>query len=70
MKNWERMIPESIKDKYEFHNYNSGLEILSQSHPEEFADLLHALEQFEIHVSDITERVEMNRKSRNTSVHF
>ena len=56
MKNWEKMIPDCIRDKYEFHNINSGFEILSQSHPEEFHNLIHALEQFEIHVSDIVEK--------------
>lgn len=55
MKEWEKLIPDSIRDKYEFHNFNSGLEILSQSHPEEFNELILTLEQFEIHVSDIVE---------------
>ena len=31
------LIPGSIADKYEFYNFNSALEILTQSYPEEFA---------------------------------
>ena len=53
---WTNLIPDTLKGKYEFYNFNSGLEVLSQSHPEEYQDLVRALEQFEIHVSDILEK--------------
>ena len=56
MSTWEHLIPGSIAEKYEFYNVNSALEILTQSCPEEFADILHTLEQFEICLDDILEK--------------
>lgn len=54
--NWKNLIPDTLKKKYEFYNFNSGLEVLSQSHPEEYRDLIRALEAFEIRISDILEK--------------
>lgn len=50
---WKRLIPASIAEKYDFYNFNSAIEILSQSYPEEFAEIVVALEQFEITTADI-----------------
>lgn len=54
MERWEELIPESIANKYEFFNFNSALEILTQSHPEAFVEIVRTLEQFDIRVADIT----------------
>lgn len=54
MERWEELIPESIANKYEFFNFNSALEILTQSHPEAFAEIVKTLEKFEIQIADIT----------------
>lgn len=54
MERWEELIPESIANKYEFFNFNSALEILTQSHPEAFAEIVRTLEQFDIRTADIT----------------
>lgn len=53
MERWEELIPESIANKYEFFNFNSALEILTQSYPEAFAEIVRTLEQFEIEIADI-----------------
>lgn len=54
MERWEELIPESIANKYEFFNFNSALEILTQSHPGAFAEIVRTLEQFDIRIADIT----------------
>ena len=36
MKAWKTLIPDKIADKYKFYNFNSALEILTQSYPKEF----------------------------------
>jgi len=51
-----QLIPDSIANKYEFYNFNSAVEILTQSYPEEFQEIVRTLEQFEIGVHDILER--------------
>lgn len=56
MEQWKRLIPDSIANKYEFYNFNSALEILTQSYPDEFIEIVHTLEQFEIKVEDILEK--------------
>lgn len=56
MEQWKTLIPDSIAQKYEFYNFNSALEILTQSHPGEFAEIVQTLERFEIRVEDILER--------------
>lgn len=56
MEPWKKLIPENIVNKYEFYNFNSALEILTQSYPREFADIIHTLEHFEIKLDDIVEK--------------
>lgn len=53
MEVWKRLLPESIVKKYELHNFNSAVEILSQTYPEEFSQVINALEQFSISTEDI-----------------
>ena len=50
MKQW---IPEDILKKYDVANYNHAAEILSQSFPEEFSDVIYALRQFAFSTKDI-----------------
>lgn len=56
MEQWRSLIPGSIIGKYEFYNFNSALEILTQSYPEEFGDIVQTLEHFEIRIDDILEK--------------
>lgn len=56
MEQWKRLIPASIVGKYEFYNFNSALEILTQSYPEEFQEIVRTLERFEIMLDDILEK--------------
>lgn len=56
MEQWRRLIPDSVAAKYEFYNFNSAAEILTQSYPDEFAEIVHTLEQFEIKLEDILEK--------------
>lgn len=56
MEHWASLIPNSIANKYEFYNFNSALEILTQSHPIEFSEIVQALNTFEIKVDDILEK--------------
>lgn len=56
MEQWRSLIPDSIIDKYEFYNFNSALEILTQSYPEEFGEIVQTLEHFEIRIDDILEK--------------
>lgn len=44
----ESRIPQDIRDRYEIHSYRSAALILSENHPEAFADLLIALREFSI----------------------
>ena len=56
MEQWRALIPESIFRKYDFYNFNSAVEILTQSYPEEFAEIVWTLERFEIKLDDILEK--------------
>ncbi len=56
MEPWRKLIPHSIENKYEFYNFNSALEILTQSYPKEFAEIVQTLERFEIKLEDILEK--------------
>lgn len=56
MAQWMGLLPDSIANKYEFFNFNSALEILTQSYPDLFAEIVQTLEQFEIKVGDIVEK--------------
>lgn len=46
-------IPSNILEKYEFYNYNHAFEILSQSFPEEWNEVLQALTTLSISRSDL-----------------
>ncbi len=48
MNEWLSKIPSQIRDKYEFHNVNNAVEILSTAYPHEWADLCYALDHFYI----------------------
>lgn len=54
MEKWKDLIPVEIKDKYEFYNFNSAAEILSQTHSAEFEEIVSALSRFTVEVEDIT----------------
>lgn len=53
MEAWKGLLPEKIVQKYELYNFNSAVEILSQSYPEEFAQIMSALERFTMETRDI-----------------
>lgn len=55
MSTWMDNIPESIRKKYDFYNYNFAGEILTQAFPDEWNDILECLESFSLKVSDLTE---------------
>ena len=50
---WKELLPKSIVEKYELYNFNSAVEILTQSHSEELFDIIQALERFQITTEDI-----------------
>ena len=56
MAQWETLIPESIADKYKFYNFNGGVEILTQTCPKEFKDIVKTLKKFEITLKDIKQK--------------
>jgi hypothetical protein len=49
----ERKIPADLREKYEVHSYRSAATILSESFPEQFAELCEMLRAFEITTSII-----------------
>lgn len=51
----ERWFPEEILRKYEIYNYNHAAEILTQSFPAEFSEILETLRQFSISRAEILE---------------
>lgn len=53
MSSWQDKISASILEKYEFHNFNHAVEILSEAYSDEFAEITAALENFTLSVSDI-----------------
>ena len=50
----EKWVPAEILDRFECYNYNHAAEILSQSFPEEWNEVCHALKNFQITIADIT----------------
>lgn len=46
-------IPPGLRDRFEFHNFGHALEILPSACPTEWADLLFALESFNIPLDEI-----------------
>ena len=53
MQAWKEKVPLSLCSKYEMHNFNHAVEILSQAYPREYAEIVSALEVFSLSVSDI-----------------
>lgn len=56
MEAWKKLIPETIAGKYEFYNFNSAIEILSQTHSDVFSELVKTLGCFQLEISDILEK--------------
>ena len=46
-------IPEDLLPKYEFHNYNHALEIITQAFPEEWNELVTCLRKLDISIADL-----------------
>lgn len=55
-------IPEDLLEKYEFHNYNHALEIITQAFPEEWNELVTCLRKLNISVSDLQAAAESTDK--------
>jgi hypothetical protein len=51
----ERYIPEDVRSRFEFNNYNHAIEILSQAFPNEWNEILEALRRVEITIDDLRE---------------
>ena len=51
----EEYIPADLLEKYDFHNYNHALEIITQAFPEEWAEIVDCLRHLNITVSDLQE---------------
>lgn len=52
---WQKLIPQDIKELYEIHNYHHAAEVLSMSYAQEFAEILEALRNFRITETNIKE---------------
>ena len=48
------LIPEDIREKFEFYNYGHALEILTQSFPEQWAELQECFRRLQLTVDDIS----------------
>jgi len=53
MSDWKEQIPASLLEKYEVRNFNHAVEVLSQAYANEYAEILAALENLTLSVSDI-----------------
>lgn len=47
-------ITDDLKKKYEFHNYNHALEIITQAFPEEWNEIVDCLKNIDITLDDLT----------------
>jgi len=54
--NVEDLLTPELRDRFEFKNYNHALEILTQSFPDEWNELVDCLQKLTINVSDLTEK--------------
>jgi hypothetical protein len=54
MASWRNLIPNSIHKRYELHNFNNAVEILAGAYPQEYLEIISALENMEIKIEDIT----------------
>ncbi len=50
----ERLIPDDIRAKFDFYNYGHALEILTQSFPEQWAELQDCFRRLQLTVDDIS----------------
>lgn len=55
MDRWLEQVPEEIEEKYELHNINNAVEILSTAYPEQYGDILNALHDFYFTQDEIME---------------
>lgn len=53
MESISSLISDELRIRYDFYNYNHAVEILATAYPDEFAEVIAALESFEITVDDI-----------------
>lgn len=56
MDNWKQLLPKNIVEKYELYNFNNAVEIMSQAYSKEFTEIMGTLDQFNVDLSDITEK--------------
>ena len=56
MEDGAKWFPPELRTKYDFYNYNHAAEILSQSFPVEFVELIDALDHFQISVDEIVKK--------------
>lgn len=49
-----RLISKTVHDRYELHNFNNAVEIMSVAYPQEYMEIQNALEAIDIRVEDIT----------------
>lgn len=49
----EKLFSETLRKRFKFHNYNHAAEILSQSFPEQFQEIIKTLEQLKITKEEI-----------------
>lgn len=56
MDRWRAQIPAEIQEKYELHNIDNAVEILSEAYPEQYAEILNALKDFSFSREEILER--------------
>lgn len=51
----EEHISEDLLERFEFHNYNHAFEIITQSFPDEWAEIVECLEELDITTDDLRE---------------
>lgn len=53
MSSWTSLVPNTILNKYELYNFNNAVEILTQAYPNEYSEILNALNGLSLSVDDI-----------------
>ena len=53
--NIEEYVAPDLLEKFEFHNYNHAIEIITQAFPDEWAEIVDCLRQLRITISDLRE---------------
>ena len=53
MANIDEVIPQDIREKYEFYDCNNALDILMGSFPDEWGELIDCLRRFQISTEEI-----------------